>query len=129
MSRRYLDYVWVACLAVLFNVFALPLADVMTPQQKRLVMWGGFCSASGVKAVALDLDATPGDSPSSHPSHGDGTSCQCSNATVLALPPALLFGLAAHGFTDLFLAALPTAPLSLRRLWPSIVPRASPAFA
>ncbi|HHH9558903.1 TPA: DUF2946 domain-containing protein [Pseudomonas aeruginosa] len=131
MSRRYLDYVWVACLAVLFNVFALPLADVMTPQQKRLVMWGGFCSASGVAAqsLAVDLGPAEGDSHPPHSLPGSSHSCHCFNATVLALPPVSFGAFLPHRFTDRHVAALPEAPVAPRRPWPSIVPRASPESA
>jgi hypothetical protein len=126
MSQRRLEYVWVACLAVLFNVFAMPLSSVMSAPQKQLLMWGSFCSAGSTQRVAIALDNNP-DEPQPNSSHATSQhSCCCSNATVLALPAALPFAHARTFKATRPLATLAHSGIALRRLWPSINPRASP---
>lgn len=126
MSQRRLEYVWVACLAVLFNVFAMPLSSVMSAPQKELLMWGSFCSAGGTQLVAISLGNNP-DEPEQNSSHATSShACCCSNATVLALPTALPFAHLRSFKAPRPLATLAHSGIALRRLWPSINPRASP---
>lgn len=125
MSRGYLDCIWLACLAVLFNVFAAPLAELMSPQQKLLVMWGGFCSAAAPRQVASELVPAP---DRQHPMPG-GHVCCCANAALLALPPAALGAFAEPVLREAHRPVPRRAAPARRRLWPSLNPRASPALA
>ncbi|MDO9320907.1 MAG: DUF2946 domain-containing protein [Pseudomonas sp.] len=126
MSQRRLEYVWVACLAVLFNVFAMPLSSVMSAPQKELLMWGSFCSTGGTELVAISL-GNNSDEPAQNSSHANSPhSCCCSNATVLALPTALPFAHLRSFKASRSPANLEHRGIALRRLWPSINPRASP---
>jgi len=49
MARQRFAIAWIACLAVLFNAFAMSLASAMqqTDDPVKRLMWGGLCSAYG----------------------------------------------------------------------------------
>ena len=42
---------WIACLAVLLNMFAMPLSRAMQTPDVQLMLWGGFCSGGGSQAL------------------------------------------------------------------------------
>lgn len=126
MSQRRLEYVWVACIAVLFNVFAMPLSSALSAADNKQLMWGGFCSSGDSQAVARLLSKLDIQSPQEpEPAHAEHVCC-CSNASVLALLGALPV---AHGLLFRTVAVrvdMTVGRVSKRRLWPSINPRASP---
>ncbi|UEL25732.1 DUF2946 domain-containing protein [Pseudomonas fluorescens] len=41
---------WIACLAVLLNMFAMPLSRAMQTPDVQLMLWGGFCSGGSSQA-------------------------------------------------------------------------------
>ena len=47
---------WIACLAVLLNLLAMPIGRALQTQDVQLPLWGGFCSAnpSTPRVPALD---------------------------------------------------------------------------
>ncbi|MFV3016391.1 DUF2946 family protein, partial [Pseudomonas sp. KHB2.9] len=57
MARQRFAIVWIACFAVLFNAFAMPLAGAMQQSKDpaQQLLWGSFCSSNGasLKTVAL----------------------------------------------------------------------------
>lgn len=118
---------WVACLAVLLNMFAMPLSRAMQTPDVRLMLWGGFCSDGNLSALPNDLgkviDALQ--LPQSKPAmqHGD---CCCGHAGLAALPSNYYrhFLPQYNGNTVLENPELPTLHPRIR--WPSLSPRASP---
>jgi len=57
MARQRFAIAWIACLAVLFNAFAMPMASAMQQSQDPVqqLLWGSFCSSNGasLKTIAL----------------------------------------------------------------------------
>ncbi|WP_273822189.1 DUF2946 domain-containing protein [Pseudomonas asplenii] len=133
MSRQRLAAAtWIACLAVLFNLLAMPISGAMAPAADRSatdqLLWGSFCSASGTKLVAtvigkLEQKAPPSDD------HSNMQHCWCcsGSAPLVALPghvPQLALAPTESGPLH---AALPVDSPTPRQQWPSLNPRASPA--
>lgn len=130
MNRRRLAFAWIACLAVLFNAFAMPMAGAMQPSTNSIeqLLWGSFCSASGTKLVAISLGSLEQKAPQQD-DHSTMQHCWCcsGSAPMVALPghvPQLYFAR--------FDAVQSLPPPSLqsptpRQQWPSLNPRASPA--
>jgi len=118
---------WIACLAVLLNLFAMPLSRAMQTPDVSLMLWGGFCSGGNLNAVPKDLgkviDALQ--SPQSKPvmQHGD---CCCGHAGLAALPSNYYrhFLPQYTSNTTLDNPDFPTRHPRIR--WPSLSPRASP---
>jgi len=124
--RRHIA--WIACLAVLFNLLAMPLASAVPKGPAEQLLWGAFCSSMANKAkvdvqalAKIDLGPQSDDSASM-------MNCWCCSgaAPLLALPgyppqlhnpPTLLAGL-----LPLPADYQPTP----RQLWPALNPRASP---
>lgn len=124
--RRHIA--WIACLAVLFNLLAMPLSSAAPKGPAEQLLWGAFCSSMAnkskvdVQALAkIDLGPQSDDSASV-------MNCWCCSgaAPLLALPgyppqlhnpPLRLASPAAH------LADYQPTP---RQLWPALNPRASP---
>ncbi|WP_460114563.1 DUF2946 domain-containing protein [Pseudomonas sp. H3_G03] len=118
---------WIACLAVLLNLFAMPMSRAIQAPDVRLMLWGGFCSGGNLSALPADLgkviDALQ--LPQSKPvmQHGD---CCCGHAGLAALPSNYYRHYLppyTHN-TALENPELPT--LHPRVRWPSLSPRASP---
>ncbi|BBR52265.1 MULTISPECIES: DUF2946 domain-containing protein [Pseudomonas] len=124
--RRHIA--WIACLAVLFNLLAMPLSSAAPKGPAEQLLWGAFCSSMAnkgkvdVQALAkIDLGPQSDDSASL-------MNCWCCSgaAPLLALPgyppqlhnPTLLLG--SHLAPP---AAYTPTP---RQLWPALNPRASP---
>ncbi|WP_430715368.1 FUSC family protein [Pseudomonas rhodesiae] len=118
---------WIACLAVLLNLFAMPMSRAIHAPDVRLMLWGGFCSGGNLSALPADLgkviDALQ--LPQSKPvmQHGD---CCCSHAALAALPsnPTGTTYRRAPPNTALENPELPT--LHPRVRWSSLSRRASP---
>ncbi|MER2102469.1 MAG: DUF2946 domain-containing protein [Pseudomonas atacamensis] len=130
MNRRRLAFAWIACLAVLFNMLAMPLSGAMAQAASspaEQILWSSFCTGSGMKMVAIDIGATDQKVPQND-SHSNMQHCWCCSggAPLLALPghsPQLYFAQ--------FESNRSVAPTSLqtptpRQQWPSLNPRASP---
>lgn len=130
MNRRRLAFAWIACLAVLFNMLAMPLSGAMAQAASspaEQILWSSFCTGSGMKMVAIDIGATDQKAPHND-SHSNMQHCWCCSggAPLLALPghsPQLYFAQ--------FESNRSVAPASLqtptpRQQWPSLNPRASP---
>ena len=124
--RRHIA--WIACLAVLFNLLAMPLSSAAPKGPAEQLLWGAFCSSMANKAkddvqalAKIDLGPPSDDSASM-------MNCWCCSgaAPLLALPgyptqlhnpPTLLAGL---------LSPPADYQLTPRQLWPALNPRASP---
>ncbi len=130
MNRRRLAFAWIACLAVLFNMLAMPLSGAMAQAASspaEQILWSSFCTGSGMKMVAIDIGATDQKAPQND-NHSNMQHCWCCSggAPLLALPghsPQLYFAQ--------FKSNRSVAPASLqtptpRQQWPSLNPRASP---
>ncbi|MFA0997486.1 MULTISPECIES: DUF2946 domain-containing protein [Pseudomonas syringae group] len=118
---------WIACLAVLLNMFAMPLSRAMQAPDMRLMLLGGFCSAGGSSALPQELskmlDALQTSQPKPVMQHGD---CCCGHAGLAALPSSYYrhFLPQYTSNTTLDNPELPTLHPRIR--WPSLSPRASP---
>ncbi|MDF0733781.1 DUF2946 domain-containing protein [Pseudomonas entomophila] len=124
--RRHIA--WIACLAVLFNLLAMPLSSAAPKSAAEQLLWGAFCSSGASKAkpdvqALAKIDLGPqGDA------HTNMQHCWCCSgaAPLLALGghPAQL-----HTPAAVRLGAAPplaTYPPTPRQLWPALNPRASP---
>ncbi|AZF24799.1 DUF2946 domain-containing protein [Pseudomonas sp. R2-60-08W] len=128
MARQRFAIAWIACLAVLFNAFAMPLASAMQQVDdpvKRL-MWGSFCSSNGASLQTLALSTL--EVPAAPDDHSAMQHCWCcsGSASWVALP-----GHVPQLYVTRFeaLRSLPAPALqnpTPRQQWPSLNPRASP---
>ena len=129
MARQRFAFAWIACLAVLFNAFAMPLAGAM--QQGKIpaeqLLWGSFCSSNGSKLVAMSLGTLDIPAPQQD-EHSSMQHCWCcsGSAPLVALPGHV---------PQLYLTRIDPAPglpspalqaPTPRQQWPSLSPRASP---
>lgn len=118
---------WIACLALLLNLLAMPLSRAMQTPDMRLMLWGGFCSAGGSQALppGFDklLDTLPSDPSKTAMKHSD---CCCGHAGLAALPSDFYRHFLPRYAADTTLdnPVLPTLHPRIR--WPSLSPRASP---
>ncbi|MCR3777649.1 DUF2946 family protein, partial [Pseudomonas aeruginosa] len=55
LSRR--PVAWLASLAVLMNLFVVPLSQALTTQERASLLLGGFCSTSSDSLLRLKLGA------------------------------------------------------------------------
>ncbi|WP_054887817.1 DUF2946 domain-containing protein [Pseudomonas sp. NBRC 111130] len=124
--RRHIA--WIACLAVLFNLLAMPLSSAAPKGPAEQLLWGAFCSSVAGKAK-VDVQALAKiDLGSQSDQHSNMQHCWCCSgaAPLLALPgyPPQL-----HNPPTL-LAGREPPPASYqptpRQLWPALIPRASP---
>ncbi|MDF2488092.1 MAG: hypothetical protein K0S77_714 [Pseudomonas sp.] len=119
---------WIACLAVLFNLLAMPLTSAAPKGPDEQLLWGAFCSSVSGKAKAEIVAMGKLDLGQQGDDHSNMQHCWCcSGATpMLALPghvPQLAHPQAlASGSAMPLRAYLPTP----RQQWPAINPRASP---
>ncbi|HHH9558901.1 TPA: DUF2946 domain-containing protein [Pseudomonas aeruginosa] len=121
-----MQYVWLACFAVLFNLLAMSQCRTMPAPQADLVLWGGFCGGGGQAQSPIVIKSGKGGVPgnASHGLHEEGCCCtQGAGTPPLAthyrpLPPQVV---AAASITR---PVLPWLPAYLR--WPALNPRASP---
>lgn len=126
MPRQRLAYAWIACIAVLVNMLAMPLSAAVPKGQAEQLLWGAFCSGSGTQLVAISLGQTePGPANDDH-SVMQHCWCCSGSAPVLALPaqaPRLLLPEQAFGIPQPLFSTLQPTP---RQLWPALNPRAPP---
>lgn len=129
MARQRFAIAWIACLAVLFNAFAVPMTSAMQQADdpvKRL-LWGSFCSSNGasLKTIALGTLEIPAPQQDDH-STMQHCWCCSGSAPLVALP-----GHVPQLYVTRFEAAQSLPPPQLqnptpRQQWPSLNPRASP---
>ena len=129
MARQRFAIVWIACFAVLFNAFAMPLAGAMQQSKDpaQQLLWGSFCSSNGasLKTVALGKLDIPAPAQDDH-SAMQHCWCCSGSAPLVALP-----GHVPQLYLTRFEAVprQPQPPLQTptpRQQWPSLNPRASP---
>ena len=65
LSRR--PVAWLASLAVLMNLFVVPLSQALTTQERASLLLGGFCSTSSDSLLRLKLSAAFGHRSSRRP--------------------------------------------------------------
>ncbi|WP_260958815.1 DUF2946 domain-containing protein [Pseudomonas citri] len=130
MSRHRLAFAWIACFAVLFNMLAMPLAgsaDTMAKAPAEQVLWGSYCSSSGMKMVAMSLGKLEQGTPQND-HHSTMQHCWCCSGSA---PSVALAG----PVPQLYLDAQPAHRAGIRskldnptprQQWPSLNPRASP---
>ena len=130
MARQRFAIAWIACLAVLFNAFAMPLAGAMQQSKDPVqqMLWGSFCSSNGasLKTIELGKLEIPAPQPNDH-SAMQHCWCCSGSPSLVALPghvPAL--------YVTRFEPLQNLSPPSLqtptpRQQWPSLNPRASPS--
>lgn len=118
---------WIACLAILLNLFAMPLSRAMQTPDVRLMLWGGFCSGGSSKALSPELgkviDALQIPQSKSAMQHGD---CCCGHAGLTALPSNYYRHFLAQYTANTVLENPELPTLHPRVRWPSLSPRASP---
>ncbi|VVM61732.1 hypothetical protein PS664_01328 [Pseudomonas fluorescens] len=129
MARQRFAIAWIACLAVLFNAFAMPMAGAMqqTDDPVKRLMWGSFCSSNGasLKTIALGKLEIPAPQQDDH-STMQHCWCCSGSAPLVALP-----GHVPQLYLTRFdaIPRQPQPPLQTpapRQQWPSLNPRASP---
>lgn len=118
---------WLACLAVLLNLFAMPLSRAMQTPDTRLMLWGGFCSGGNSSALpqafSKVIDALQVPQSKSVMQHGD---CCCGHAGLAALPSNYYRHFLPQYTPDTTLENPELPTLHPRIRWPSLSPRASP---
>lgn len=118
---------WIACLALLLNLLAMPLSRAMQPPDMRLMLWGGFCSGgtantlpSGIDKLLAPLKSGPATNPMHH------ADCCCGHAGLAALPSDCYRHYLPRFAPDIAFDAPLLPSLHPRVRWPSLSPRASP---
>jgi hypothetical protein len=118
---------WIACLAVVLNMLAMPLSRAMQTPDMGLLLWGGFCSGGASQALPPNLSklidplqTAPSNTAMKH------SDCCCGHAGLAALPSNYYrhFLPRYAPNTALDNPELPTLHPRIR--WPSLSPRASP---
>ena len=129
MARQRFAIAWIACLAVLFNAFAMPLAGAMQQADDpvKQLLWGSFCSSNATKLTAIALGKLEIPAPQQD-DHSTMQHCWCcsGSAPLVALPshvPTLYFAAIEHGHSQVPDHLKRPTP---RQQWPSLNPRASP---
>ncbi|MBX8488737.1 DUF2946 domain-containing protein [Pseudomonas lijiangensis] len=118
---------WIACLAILLNMLAMPMSRAMQTPDTHLLLWGGFCSGSGSTALPPGfkklIDTLQPASSKAAMQHGD---CCCGHAGLAALPSDYYRHFLPRYTPDTALANPEQPTLHPRVRWPSLTPRASP---
>ncbi|MHA4965552.1 DUF2946 domain-containing protein [Pseudomonas extremorientalis] len=129
MARQRFAIAWIACLAVLFNAFAMPMASAMQQSSDpvRQLLWGSFCSSNGasLKTIALGKLEIPAPQQDDH-STMQHCWCCSGSAPLVALPghvPQLY--LTQFNTSQRLPPPRPHSPPPCQQ-WPSLNPRASP---
>ncbi|MGC6372315.1 DUF2946 domain-containing protein [Pseudomonas sp. K2I15] len=129
MARQRFAFAWIACFAVLFNAFAMPMAGTMQRSNTSIdqLLWGSFCSSNGTKLTAIALGKLEIPAPQQD-DHSTMQHCWCcsGSAPLVALP-----GHSPKLYVARYDAVQDLPPPSLqsptpRQQWPSLNPRASP---
>lgn len=118
----------IACLAVLFNLLAMPLASAAPKGPDEQLLWGAFCSSVAGKAKAEIMALGKLDLGQQGDDHANLQHCWCCSgaAPSLALPghvAQLTTPQAAPTGVEPLLGAYQPTP---RQQWPALNPRASP---
>lgn len=129
MARQRFAIVWIACFAVLFNAFAMPLAGAMQQSKNPVqqLLWGSFCSSNGasLKTIELGKLEIPAPQPDDH-STMQHCWC-CSGSPSLVALPGHVPQLYVTRFEPLQSLSPPLLQTPTpRQQWPSLNPRASP---
>lgn len=129
MARQRFAIVWIACFAVLFNAFAMPLAGAMQQSKDPVqqLLWGSFCSSNGasLKTIELGKLEIPAPQPEDH-STMQHCWC-CSGSPSLVALPGHVPQLYVTRFEPLQSLSPPLLQTPTpRQQWPSLNPRASP---
>ncbi len=120
--RRHIA--WIACLAVLFNLLAMPLASAVPQGPGRAAAVGGFCSSMANKAkvdvqalAKIDLGPQSDDSASM-------MNCWCCSGAAPLLALARLPAAAAQPANTVCRPAAAPADYqpTPRQLWPAVKP-------
>ncbi|WP_449430966.1 DUF2946 domain-containing protein [Pseudomonas putida] len=124
--RRHIA--WIACLAVLFNLLAMPLSSAAPKGPAEQLLWGAFCSSLAGKAKADVQALAKIDLGTQSDDHAimQHCWCCCGAAALLALPgyqAQLLKPSTRKVEHPPLLAGYQPTP---RQLWPSLNPRAPP---
>ncbi|MCT9824888.1 DUF2946 domain-containing protein [Pseudomonas veronii] len=119
---------WIACLAVLLNMLAMPLNRALQTPDVQLMLWGGFCSGGVSKALPPGfnklIDTTQQQTPSKTlMQHGD---CCCGHVGLSALPSNYYRNFLPRYVPDTSLDNPELPTLHPRVRWPNLSPRASP---
>ncbi|MBA1202976.1 DUF2946 domain-containing protein [Pseudomonas capeferrum] len=128
MSPHRPTLAWIACLAVLFNLLAMPLSSAASKGPAEQLLWGAFCSGLAGKAK-IDVQALAKIDLGQHgDDHASPQHCWCCSgaASLLGLPghaPQLRWPPAFEHGTLPRLAFHDSSP---RQQWPPLNPRASP---
>ncbi|AMB87328.1 hypothetical protein AWM79_19325 [Pseudomonas agarici] len=132
MSRQRLAVAtWIACLAMLFNLLAMPISTAMASSPDRStseqLLWGSFCSASGTRLAAIAIGKWERNTAPNH-DHSTMQHCWCcSGAAPLVVLPGHMPQLAVAPLeTGLGHLAFHGESPTPRQQWPSLNPRASP---
>lgn len=124
--RRHIA--WIACLAVLFNLLAMPLSSAASQGSAEQLLWGAFCSSGAGKALVDVQKLAKIDLGQQDEEHSNMQHCWCcsGSAALLALsgqapqlraPPQRVIGTV--GARDDY---RPTP----RQQWPALNPRGPP---
>ena len=124
--RRHIA--WIACLAVLFNLLAMPLSSAAPQGAAEQLLWGAFCSTGAGKAKPDVQALAKIDLGQQGDEHSTMQHCWCCSG---AAPVLALGGQAPRLHTPSHLRFGPAPPLAShqptpRQLWPALNPRASP---
>ena len=118
---------WIACLAVVLNMLAMPLSRAMHTPDMGLLQWGGFCSGGASQALPPNLskliDPLQTAPSSTAMKHSD---CCCGHAGLAALPSNYYRHFLPRYAPDTALDNPELPTLHPRIRWPSLSPRASP---
>ncbi|WP_342649812.1 DUF2946 domain-containing protein [Pseudomonas sp. REB1044] len=123
--RRHIA--WIACLAVLFNLLAMPLSSAAPKGAAEQLLWGAFCS-SGARKATFDVQSLAKIDLGQQDQHAGMQHCWCCSGSAPALA---LTGHAPHlhsppGRSFAQSPPLPAHQPTPRQLWPALNPRASP---
>ncbi|MHA6127288.1 MULTISPECIES: DUF2946 family protein [unclassified Pseudomonas] len=118
---------WIACLALLLNMLAMPMSRAMQTPDLQLMLWGGFCSGGSSQALPASFDKRlvplPTPPNKSVMQHGD---CCCGHAGLAAVPGDYYRHYLPRYSADIAFDNPPLPTLHPRVRWPSLTPRASP---
>lgn len=118
---------WIACLAIVLNMLAMPLSRAMQAPDMGLLLWGGFCTGGNSQALPANfsklidpLQSAPSKTTMKH------SDCCCGHAGLAALPSNYYRHFLPRYAPDTSLDNPELPTLHPRIRWPSLSPRASP---
>jgi hypothetical protein len=122
---------WIACLAILLNILAMPLSRAMQAPDVNLMLWGGFCSGGNSSVVSAEfrqaIEALQIPQSEPEPEHAmHHADCCCGHAGLAALPSDYYRHFLPQYTPGVVLEDPELPTLHPRIRWPSLSPRASP---